>query len=272
MSIKQTVWVRRTFALTTFAAFGTWVEQAPHGQDMDLRLAGPPGAQVMADAMTDGAFLPLSMHTGNASHGSAMVAWGGYTSDRDRAILDARAEVALLPWLVLQARTATDPESTGVRPSVGLRLRLIGESGARPGIALGAFYKTEGFTEPEGEMEGLLAFSAHLGRLGLLANLVYGQDADGRERDGEVGAAVTIGLGQRWLLGLDSRARLNLAPNAAAQPGKQPLPHFDLVAGPLAMCRLGPAFLAAQAGIAMIELAGLRSGVFVMVGFGAAFR
>ena len=271
MSIAQTVWVRNTLALTTFAVFGNWVGQA-HGQALDLRQEGSPGARVMDDALTAGAFLPLSMGTGSSSARSAMVAWGGYATDHDRAIVDARAEVVLVPWLILQVRTATDPESTGLRPSVGLRLRLASESGTRPGIALGAFYKTEGFTEPEGELEGVLAFSAHLGRLGVLANLVYGQDADGRERDGEAGAAVTIGLDDRWLLGVDSRARLNLAPAVAAQAGKQPLPRFDLVAGPLAMCRLGPAFMAAQAGIALIDLSGLRSGAFVMVGFGAEFR
>jgi len=271
MSIEDNLPMKRAFALATIAVVGSWVGQA-RAADLDLRQEARPGAQVMTDSLKDGAFLPLSMGTVSPSHGSAALGWAGYASDRERAIVDARAEVALVPWLILQVRTATDTESAGLRPSVGLRFRLLGESGTRPGIALGAFYKTEGFTEPEGEIEGVLAVSAHVGNLGFLANLVYGQDADGRERDGEAGVAATIGLGDRWLLAVDTRARLNLVSTAAAQPGKQALPRFDLVAGPLAMCRLGPTFLALQTGVAMIELAELRVGAFALLGFGAALR
>jgi hypothetical protein len=260
---------RRTVALATAVMAGIGLGQA-RGQDLDVRQGMRPAAQVMTDALKDGAFLPLSMGTASTPHRSAALAWAGYASDRHRAVVDARAEAVLLPWLILQARTATDTESTGLRPSVGARIRLLAESGARPGVALGAFYKTEGFTEPEGELEGVLALSTHVRDLGLLANLVYGQDADGRERDAEAGAAATLSLRDRWLLGIDTRARINLVPSRAEQPGQPSLPRFDLVAGPLAMCRLGPTFLAAQVGMAMIELADLHVGPFALLGFGAA--
>jgi hypothetical protein len=103
----------------------------------------------------------------------------------------------------------------------------------------------------------------------LATALVYGQDAEGRERDGEAGAAATVTVRERWLIGIDTRARLNLVSTSATAPGNQTLPRFHLVAGPLVMCRLGPTFLAAQAGLAMSERAQLRTGAFTLLGFGA---
>jgi len=269
MSDKPTFQAARIFALTTAVLAWLWPGSA-RAQDFEVSQSKRPAAQVVSDSLRDGAFLPRSMGTASHPHRSAALAWAGYAADRHRAVLDARAEAVLLPWLTLQAGTATDTEASGLRPSLGARIRLLGEAGSRPGLALGAFYKTEGFTEPEGEVEGVLAISAHVGSVGLLANLVYGQDADGRERDAEAGAAATVAVRDRWLMGIDTRMRMNLVPSSAATPGKPALPRFDLVAGPLAMCRLGPTFVAAQTGIAMIELTDLRVGVFALFGVGAA--
>jgi hypothetical protein len=272
MSNTHVLRTKRIGALAMVATAGLWMGQAgaKELEELEVSQGTRPSAEVVQDSLGDGAFLPLSMGTASSPHRSAAIAWGGYASDRERAVLDARVEAALLPWLMLQARVSTDAEVTGLRPSLGARIRLLRESGARPGVALGVFYKSEGFTEPEGEIEGVLAVSTHVGRLGLLANLVYGQDPEGRERDGEAGAAATIGLRDRWLLGFDTRARLNLAPSSTARSGKPALPRFDWLAGPLAMCRLGPTFLAAQVGIAMTDLDEIRVGGFGLLGLGGA--
>jgi hypothetical protein len=247
----------------------TGLARAEDLQGFDLRQSQRRGAEAMEASLANGAYLPLSMGTGAGTPTSAALAYTGYDAAGRRAVVDARAEAALLPWLTLQVRTATDNEGSGLRPSAGVRIRVVGEAAARPGVALGAFYKTEGFTEPEGEVEGVLAISGHVGEVGLLANLVYGQDLDGRERDAEVSLAATAHVRERWLLGIDTRARVNLAAAASPPPGKAALPRFDLVAGPLVMCRLGPTFLALQSGLSAIELADLRVGAFALLGFGA---
>jgi hypothetical protein len=259
--------VKRAVALALAALVAIWARKA-RAEDLSVQQEARPADQLMRDGLRHDAFLPLSMGTDVTAHRSAALAWGGYASDRARAVVDARAEAALTSWLVLQVRTATDTESTGLHPSVGVRARLLGESDGRPGIALGAFYKAEGFTEPEGEMEGVLAISTHAGNVRLVGNLVYGQDAGGRDRDGEAGAAASMTLRDRWLLAFDGHARLNLAARAAPL-GQPAAPRFDLLAGPLVMCRLGPTFLGGQTGLAMIELADLRVGAFALLGFGA---
>jgi hypothetical protein len=50
----------------------------------------------------------------------------------------------------------------------------------------------------------------------LFANLVYGQDPEGRERDGEVRLASLYDLGGLQL-GVDARVRLDLGEEAEAQ-------------------------------------------------------
>jgi len=235
-------------------------------QDNDAYRSARPSAEVVDQSLKDGAFLPLSMGTASHPHQSAAVAWAGYA--RGGASVDARAEGLLLPWLTLQMRASADQEISGWRPSAGVRARILRESDSRPGLALAAFYKAEGFTEPEGELEAVLALSKHVGEAGFLINLAYGQDAEGRERDGEAGGAVTLDLRERWLVGVDARARLNLAPAASQGAGGEP--RFDIAAGPLIMCRLGPTFLAAQVGISVVSWNDTRTGALGLLGIGAA--
>jgi hypothetical protein len=160
MSIARNHGLKIAVALATTMVVVDWGRPSC-AQGLGLQEDARPSAYVVSEALNDGAFLPLSMGTLPSSHRPSVPAsaraFAGYASDRQRALVDVRAEAPLTPWLVLQVRTATDSEATGLRPSVGMRVRLLGESGQHPGLALGAFYKSEGFTEPEGELEGVLA-------------------------------------------------------------------------------------------------------------------
>jgi hypothetical protein len=271
MANQRRTRAKRIIGFLTTAVGWTWAGEAraEDFQGWNVQQSQTRSEQAMEASLGHGAYLPLSMGTGAGSPRSAALAFAGYDAAGRRAVVDTRAELAVAPWLTLQVRAATDAEATGPRPSAGLRIRLLGETASRPGVALGASYKTEGFTEPEGELEGVLALSTHVGAVGLLANLVYGQDVDGHERDAEAGVAATVALRERWLLGVDSRTRLNLAATSGAAPGRSPAPRFDLVAGPLVMCRLGPTFLALQSGVAAVDIVGVRVGAFVLLGFGA---
>ena len=72
------------------------------------------------------------------------------------------------------------------RPTIGGRVQLLRQE--RHGVdgSLSVFYRPEGFTEPEGEIETFVSLGRRFDRISVLGNLVYGQDPEGNERDGEL--------------------------------------------------------------------------------------
>ena len=116
----------------------------------------------------------------------------------------AGGSVALIPQrLYLVGGAGRDPGTTW-RPYVGASLALTRD------LAIGAVYKAEGFAEPEGEIELRLAAGHRFGETYLLANGIYGQDADGRDRDLEAAGAIIHALGSHVLASMTSRARFAL--------------------------------------------------------------
>lgn len=134
---------------------------------------------------------------------------GGYVAlgsswDGARHGIGARlaADLPLATRVSLIGGAYAEPAGTW-RPYAGARVSLTND------LAITGAYRSQGFTEPEGEIElGLLA--AHrFGATLVMANAVYGQDADARDRDAELGAAVASRLGP-VIASSSSRARFSL--------------------------------------------------------------
>ena len=83
-----------------------------------------------------------------------------------------------------------------------------------------------------------MSVGRRFGRYSVLGNLVYGQDPEGHERDGEIRAAALGALG-RWTLGLDSRFRFAIGSQQTAMARAEP--SFDLFGGPVAGAVVGSA-------------------------------
>jgi len=96
-------------------------------------------------------------------------------------------------------------------PSVTAQVRILGSE--RAGWALGALarYKTEGFAEMEGEMEGGILASLSQRRFHGDLNLVIGGDFDGRESDGELLARAGYDVLPYLRVGAEGRGRYRLA-------------------------------------------------------------
>jgi hypothetical protein len=155
------------------------------------------------------------------------------------------------------------------RPTIGGRVQLLRQE--RHGIdgSFSVFYRPEGFTEPEGEIESFVSLGRRWDRVSLFGNLVYGQDPEGNERDGEIRFASLYGTG-RWAFGLDSRFRFAIGtqrgPNAAVEP------KFDLLAGPIASATVGPVAFFAMGGPSVLKVTGsTSSGVAALGGLGSVF-
>jgi len=100
-------------------------------------------------------------------------------------------------------------------------------------MAIGAYYRPEGFTQAEGEVEIALALGRAFGRFATFANIVYGQDPEGAERDGELRLAALYQLNNSLQAGLDARLRADLGSDEGkrrAEGGAE----YDVLVGPTA--------------------------------------
>jgi len=214
-----------------------------------------------------GAFLPLASAATMDQQRATAAVFGGYDSTRKTGLFEAAAEVRIWRGLSLRGGGLYTASSDTLRPSFGARYQFLSEG--RHGIdgSLGVFYRPEGLTEPEGEIETVASVGSHLGGTYLLGNLVYGQDPEANERDGEVRLAALRPVGSRVFLGLDSRLRFDLGSKPTKLEAK-----LDAVAGPVASVLVGPVALTLQGGASALRLKDSTSyGAVVLGGAGGAF-
>jgi hypothetical protein len=228
--------------------------------------------QVVQESASQGAFLPMSMTATVASRAGLVTSVGGYDGARRAGIAEAATEVRVWGPLALRGGATYSDLKNQLRPSIGARLQLLGQG--RHGIdgAVGVFYRSEGFTEPEGEIETVISIGRRMGRTTMVGNLAYGQDPEGRERDGEVRAAVLRQLGTRVHAGLDGRWRLDLGSDVAKLKASAE-PTFDMMAGFVTSVAIGPVALTALAGVSVVRMAGASStstGAIALGGIGTA--
>jgi len=218
----------------------------------------------------EGAFLPQTLSARVGSTQAFAFGSGGLDSSRTGPLIDSAVEVSVWGPLALRVQATYSNDTKKMRPSVGGRAQLLRQE--RHGIdgAITVFYKTEGFTEAEGEIETFASVGRRFEYLSVVGNLVYGQDPEGNERDGEVRAAVWH-QGRGLALGLDTRARFALGTQHGRAATSEP--SFDFLAGPVATVVVGPVALFAEFGPSVFRLAGgpTRAGAAALAGVGAAF-
>jgi hypothetical protein len=252
------------------SAFALILASASVSQAQQDVFEGQHASSPALTAAADGAFLPqtLSARIGRVpvfAFGS-----GGYDSSRTGPLADSAVEVEIWGPFAIRAQTTYSNDTARMRPSIAGRVQLLRQE--RHGVdgALTVFFKTEGFTETEGEIETFASVGHRFENLSLIGNLVYGQDPEGNERDGEVRAAAFHQTG-RFVLGLDSRVRFAIGTQHGRAATTEP--KFDFVGGPVATVAAGPIGVFAEVGPSAFQLAGnpLRAGVVVVAGLGAAY-
>jgi hypothetical protein len=244
-------------------------DSAP-GAERDEGAAAPAASQTQV-AASSGAFLPFSQPAGAEAGRAHALGLAGYDSARRAGSFEAAAEVRLFGPVDLRGGAVYTRADRALRPSFGARIGLLRE--ARHGLdaAFGVFYRPEGLTEPEGEIESVLSLGRHVGRAYLLGNLLYGQDPEGSERDGEVRLAALVTLRSRLVVGLDSRLRFDLG-SQAAKLAEHHEPTMDVAAGPTVAMLLGPVAVSLQGGASALRLQQrAATGAFAMTGIGTAF-
>jgi hypothetical protein len=251
-------WFLATY--TAFALAGWGVRAA--GVD-----EGEGGRPVAAPSAALGSFLAFSQPASLGAQAAYGTGIAGYDSSRKAGLFEAAAEARLWGPVSLRGGAIYIRGAERARPSFGARLQALQES--RNGIdgSFGVFYRPEGLTEPEGELEAVISVGGHLGATYLLSNLVYGQDPEGNERDGELRIGALRPVASRLLVGLDGRLRV-----ALGSPSAKHEPTLDALVGPAATALVGPVAFLLQAGGSAVRLDTRATyGMFVLGGIGAAF-
>ena len=222
-------------------------------------------------AAADGAFLPLTMTARVGGTAAVAATYGGYDSARG-AVMESYGEVTLWGPLALRGTAGLGDGTHRLRPSVAGRVQVLSQR--RHGVdgALSIAYRAEGFTEAEGEVETVVALSRTIGAATATVNLAYGQDPEGRERDGEVRAAVLGPVSRRIQLGVDGRWRFDLGSDQAVLRTSHELAG-DLDVGPVAAICLGPLAVTAHGGGSLVRPVDgrYRIGMVAVAGVGTAF-
>ena len=221
-------------------------------------------------ASDDGSFLPETLSARIGSTKLFAYGSGGYDSSRGGPLIDSAVEASVWGPFALRFQAVYGNNTDKMRPSIAGRVQLLRQE--RQGLdgALTVFFKTEGFTETEGELEVFASLGRRFEQLSLIGNLVYGQDPEGNERDGEVHAAAF--RQHKWLMyGIDSRVRFAIGMQHGHAATTEPV--FDFMAGPIATAATGMGALFAQVGPSAFQLDNgpTHVGVAALAGLGAAY-
>jgi hypothetical protein len=240
------------------------------GDDSGGTAAARPASPVKNTVGT-GNFFSLTHSASLDAQSAYATAMGGYDGARRSGLFEATAEVRVWGPFAVRGGAVYTGDDQKLRPSFGARVQALHEN--RHGVdgAFGVMYRPEGLTEAEGEIEAVLSAGAHLGKNYLLGNLVYGQDPEARERDGEIRLAGLRPVTSNLFLGFDGRVRFDLGSETAGGLGRSE-PKLDALVGPAATFLVGPVAFLVHGGASALRVRSEDSfGVFFLAGAGTAF-
>jgi hypothetical protein len=215
----------------------------------------------------DDAFTPGLARAAAQGRGitTGIVSWNGASKTTS---VDLNGEVQLFGPVRLVLRV--DNVFDQARPGIGAAVQWLDER--KHGVSSSAYfsYKAEGFTEPEGELEGLVSFGKQLGAVHGTLNLAYGQDPEGNERDGEAALGLHIEPLHGLFTGVIGRYRDALGSNGDKATGIL----RDALGGLSATYVIGSFGITGTAGIAGIKTVtsgSMQTGAEAAVSVGAVF-
>jgi hypothetical protein len=204
---------------------------------------------------------------------ATVTTWAGYDGAKRSPLITAMAEARLIGRLVFVAGagyTADLPGAATFRPQLGLRAQLLDQ--AKHGVDAGAalIYRQDLFTDEGGFIQGTVALERRQGRVRLVSNLLYGQDGEGDDRDGEARLAAMYEARRGLLVGLDSRYRHDLW---SSDPNRfvRDRPVYELMAAPTASFSYGSWAVMAEAGVSSVRTTVTSNGVIALGGLASTF-
>jgi len=198
-----------------------------------------------------------------AAPGMGATVEGGWGGARAEALGAVSAEALLYGRITARATVGYDVGKA--RPSASLSYVFLDPYRHAIGLLVGMAVKTEGLTEPEGEIEGTVAVSRRIGDGLLSGSLTFGGDPDLHEHDGEAALALMQPVAARTALGGVARARSGLG--STTDLGA----NWDALTGAVARTQLGAYTLTAIGGVDAIGAVtgGTKVGALATLAVGA---
>jgi hypothetical protein len=226
----------------------------------------------LAPSADHGELLPLSLSGTVGAEAVVARAYAGYDSAAKAGLFETTAEVRLFGPIAIRGGVVKTSSADELKPEIGLRAQFLNQEAHGVDASFGVFYKPEGFDEPNGEVEGVLAVSRRFGDVTGLVNLAAGKDTEKDDADAEVRVAVLYRLSRAAQVGLDSRLRFRLNDDeTTTAPVAETEPDLDFVAGPVASYLIGPFALLGQVGVSAVKIGDTRGGVIALGGLATTF-
>ncbi len=245
---------------------------AAHALDIGDPGAPDPGHGSASVSASAGTLLPLTLSPRVNAERVAVAVTSGYDGGNASATFVTTADVRLAGPVGARVGFTYLPDVTGkvFQPHVGLRLQLLhqGQHGLDGAVAV--FYRMERLTQDEGMVQLLWTMARRFNTLSLFANLAYGQDPEGDDRDGELRIAAQIAASSRLQLGVDGRIRVDLF-STDARRGMRGATNLDFAVGPLATLTVGRFAFVGHAGMSGVRASVLRTGVLATMGVASVF-
>jgi hypothetical protein len=216
----------------------------------------------------------VAADAGNATGVGA--AWGGYDGGMHAPVAVFKAEVRVLPRLVLMGGAGWSvPNALGqgggsMRPQIGARFQILDQQRHDIDLSVAVGFREDRFGAEDGMFQGTLAAGRRFGRTAVVVNGVFGTDGEGDDHEGEVRLTVLRDVGTRLHLGVDGFGRRSLD---STDPRRTMLgtPVGEAFGGPIAALTLGPVALLAEAGVDGVWLNTVHTGVMTAAGLAAVF-
>jgi hypothetical protein len=199
--------------------------------------------------------------------------WAGYDGAKHAPLLTATVEARIVGPLTIVAGvgyTADLPSSPALRPQLGLRAQLLDQKKHGVDGAVAVMYRQDLFTTEEGFFQGAVALERRQGPIRVLGNLLYGQDGEGDDHDGEARLAALYEARPGLLVGLDGRYRRDLW---STDPNRftRARPEYELLTGPTASFSRGSWAVMAETGFSAVRTTTTQTGLVALAGLGSCF-
>jgi hypothetical protein len=183
---------------------GTAVAHAEDDSVAPVAARDPANADSFTPALTRAALIGHAIVTSTMSYSEPLA--------KDQTTVDLNGEIAIYGPLRLVLRVDSI-FGEKARPGIGGAVQFLKERDQGVDASLYVAFKTEGFTETEGEIESVVSFAKQMGDVHGTLNLAYGQDPDNVERDGELALGLHIEPLRGLFTGLVGRYRDALGSN-----------------------------------------------------------
>jgi hypothetical protein len=216
-------------------------------------------------AHADEAFISARLPGGPdaAAPGMGASVEGGWGGARAEAVGAVSAEALLYGRITARASVTYDVGKA--KPSAYLSYVFLDPYRHAIGLLVGMAVKTEGMTEPDGEVEGTVALSRRVGAGLLTGSITFGADPDFHDHDGEAALALMQPVADHTAVGGLARGRSGLG--STNELGA----NWDAIAGAVARTQLGVYTLTAIGGVDTIGAVtgGTRTGALATLAVGA---